>query len=148
MKTQPMILLVMFVALFAVVLVPPASACDNCNGGGGWGWGYDIGALYRSLDYNVPYFAAHPPVYYSYPVPRTYGYSPFAYPPGTMTPEVVIQEAAQPIQIVNPYVPQDQQDAARADQSASDVKLSDQPQPLVIINPYVGGAQSIARAGQ
>jgi hypothetical protein len=81
-------------------------------------------------------------------VPRTYGYSPFAYPPGTMTPEVVIQEAAQPIQIVNPYVPQDQQDAARADQSASDVKLSDQPQPLVIINPYVGGAQSIARAGQ
>ena len=30
----------------------------------------------------VPYYAMHPPVYYSYPVPRPYGYSPFAYPPG------------------------------------------------------------------
>ena len=73
-------------ALFAAA--PAAHAqCDGCNGGG-WGWGYDMGCLYNSLDYNVPYFAAHPPVYYSYPVPRTYGYSPFAYPPYVMTPEV------------------------------------------------------------
>jgi hypothetical protein len=35
-----------------------------------------------------PYFALHPPVYYSCPVPRSYGYSPYAYPPCVQTPEV------------------------------------------------------------
>ncbi len=35
-----------------------------------------------------PYFALHPPVYYSCPVPRSYGYSPFAYPGCVQTPEV------------------------------------------------------------
>jgi hypothetical protein len=46
--------------------------------------GYGYGGYYRtgySLDY-PPYFAMHPPVYYSYPIPRTYGDSPFPYPPG------------------------------------------------------------------
>lgn len=150
MKTRLMILLVMVLALFVAGFAAPASACDNCyGGGGGWGgWGYDIGYLYNSLDYNVPYFAAHPPVYYSYPVPRTYGYSPFAYPPGTMTPDVVMGEEVQPVEIVNPYVPQEQQDKARADQSASNAKISTQPQPLVIINPFVAGAKSIAKAGE
>ncbi len=35
-----------------------------------------------------PYFALHPPVYYSCPVPRSYGYSPFAYPSCVQTPDV------------------------------------------------------------
>jgi hypothetical protein len=35
-----------------------------------------------------PYYALHPPVYYSYPVPRSYGYSPFAYPGCVPTPDV------------------------------------------------------------
>ncbi len=35
-----------------------------------------------------PYYALHPPVYYSCPVPRSYGYSPFAYPGCVQTPEV------------------------------------------------------------
>jgi hypothetical protein len=35
-----------------------------------------------------PYFALHPPVYYSCPVPRSYGYSPYAYPGCVMTPDV------------------------------------------------------------
>jgi hypothetical protein len=144
-----MILLVMFVALFAAAFEAPTSACDNCNGGGGgWGgWGYDIGYLYNSLDYNVPYFAAHPPVYYSYPVPRTYGYSPFAYPPGTMTPEVLMSDE-QPVEIINPYVPKEQQDKARADQQASGAEFTTQPEPLVIINPFVAGAESIAKTGE
>ena len=53
--------------------VPYAAAC--------WGYGY---STYYST--GVPYFALHPPVYYSYRVARTYGYSPFAYPPGVLTP--------------------------------------------------------------
>ena len=35
-----------------------------------------------------PYFALHPPVYYSCPVPRSYGYSPYAYPGCVETPQV------------------------------------------------------------
>jgi hypothetical protein len=144
MKTQLMILLVIVAATFAAA---PTAHAQNCNNG--WAWGYDMGGLYNSLDYNVPYFAAHPPVYYSYPVPRTYGYSPFAYPPYTMTPDVEISGAAQPVEIINPYVPSSQQEQAKADQSADAApKTSRQPEPLVIINPFVAGASSIARASE
>jgi len=147
MKTHLMILLVILAATFATSPAVHAQ-CNGCNGGG-WAWGYDMGGLYNSLDYNVPYFAAHPPVYYSYPVPRTYGYSPFAYPPYTMTPDVVMG-GAQPLEIVNPYVPSTQQESkADVDQSAAAApKMNRQPQPLVIINPFVAGNRSIAQSGE
>ena len=60
-----------------------------------YGWGYGIN--YRQ----PPYYAMFPPVYYSYPVARPYGYSPFAYPPGTVTPEIKPTAAAE---YINPYV--------------------------------------------
>jgi hypothetical protein len=74
--------------------------------GGGWGWG---GGYYNVMidDQRPPYFALHPPVYYSYPVPRTYGYSPFAYPGCVPTPDLHL-EFGEPGTIDNPYVPDDQ----------------------------------------
>ncbi|MBI1903993.1 MAG: hypothetical protein HYS13_23070 [Planctomycetia bacterium] len=75
---------------------------------------------------HVPYYALHPPVYYSYPVPRTYGYSPFAYPPGTMTPELQIREV-KPKVIENPHVPQ-------AEKTSTDRTAA--ARPKVIVNPY------------
>ncbi len=71
-----------------------ASACaSNANaqflgGGGGYGLGFFNYSNNNLMVQRPPYYALYPPVYYSYPVARTYGYSPFAYPPGTMTPEV------------------------------------------------------------
>jgi hypothetical protein len=56
-----------------------------------------------------------------------------------MTPEVV-EPAAKPVEIVNPYVPQEPKPAA--DQTASN---AGQPQPLVILNPYVTTATPIAQ---
>jgi hypothetical protein len=112
-------------------------------GGGCYGW--DIAELYNELYQNLPYFALHPPVYYSYPVPRTYGYSPFAYPPGVMTPDIV--ENTQPVTIVNPYVPgtKPASNDANADRSAS---TASNPEPLVVINPYVSSAAgSVAQNG-
>ena len=58
-------------------------------------WAQGIGCHYWSYPYSAdltplysvgaiptpPYFALHPPVYYSTPVPRAYGYGPWAYPP-------------------------------------------------------------------
>jgi hypothetical protein len=56
---------------------------------GGWGWpatSYAGEAL--------PYFSLFPPVYYRYPVARTYGYSPFAYPSGFVTPDSQLPRGA------------------------------------------------------
>jgi hypothetical protein len=105
----------------------------------------DFADLYRELLNNVPYFALHPPVYYSYPVPRTYGYSPFAYGPWVMTPEVAAPP--QPVTIINPYVPNaDKAPATEAsDRSAA---VSAQPEPLVIINPYVTPNRAVAVSKQ
>lgn len=138
MKTQLLILLAMTAAAVCAT-APAARACDGC----GWGYGYGYGLLYQSLDYNVPYFAAHPPVYYSYPVPRTYGYSPFAYPPHVMTPEIVSEVT--PLEIVNPYVPSTQSSEPEPPKDRV-TKADGQPQPLVIINPYVTPTRSVARA--
>ncbi len=90
-----------FWAVLAATLAHTASAQD-CYGQPGYGWPYLGSALSpNSLDY-IPYFAAHPPVYYSAPVPRSYGYSPYAYPPGTRTPEI---QVVQPQVMINPFVP-------------------------------------------
>jgi hypothetical protein len=146
MKKHLLILLVLGAAVFAGA---QARACDgNCyGGGGGWDGGWGWGAMYNSLEYNVPYFAAHPPVYYSYPVPRTYGYSPFAYPPTVMTPDVVLGDE-QPVEIVNPYVPSTQTSDAPSDQTAAAPKAKAQPEPLVIMNPFVRNADMVAKAGE
>jgi hypothetical protein len=82
--------------------------------------GYGYPGAYSAQ--SIPYFALHPPVYYSYRVPRTYGYSPFAYPPGVLTPgsesvrgAVYLPAAGegpeprqerQPLRIDNPFVEQ------------------------------------------
>ncbi len=112
-----------------------AKAQYGLNGGYGYGCGvYDLGRLYGVLADNVPYYAAFPPVYYSVPVPRTYGYSPFAYPPGVMTPEVV--ENSTPVEIVNPHV----KPASNSDTEEPADKLTQTdsaPTPLLVMNPYV-----------
>ncbi len=92
----------------------------------GWGRGYDGWAsLYRSGHIPTPpYFALHPPVYYSQPVPRTYGYSPHAYPGWVPTPEIV---APQPQTIINPHV------VPQAEESPSPTAHA----PKVTYNPFV-----------
>lgn len=116
--------------------------------GFGFGGGYndcDLAELYRELYNNLPYFALHPPVCYSEPVPRTYGYSPFAYPPGVMTPEIAC--APQPVTINNPYVPSATPAAsptsANSDRSAA---TTSPVEPLVVINPYVTQSGSVAQS--
>ncbi len=138
MKTR--MLMVLAVAAVLVLAIAPGALAQGC-GGSGWGYGY----LYQSLDYNVPYFAAHPPVYYSYPVPRTYGYSPFAYPPSVMTPEV-IGEPVEPAVIVNPYVPSSGSGEAAEPQDRTTEVEARASAPLVIVNPYVAGSGTVARA--
>ena len=90
------------------------------------GWPYYVPYNVYGQDY-IPYFARHPPVYYSYPIPRTYGYSPFAYPPTVMTPEITIEA---PQVMSNPYVPK---------ATAEERSVSTKPAPQLVINPYFDG---------
>jgi hypothetical protein len=136
MTLRRILLLAMLVVASAASAGRAQAQCASYGGGyGGWGWGYDIGRLYGVLQQNVPHFAAFPPVYYSYPVPRTYGYSPFAYPPGTMTPEV---EIAEPLAIANPYFKGTSPvESAEVKPKADQTTAAPAPKPRLIVNPYV-----------
>ena len=143
MNLQRTLLLALAVAATAASIDRASAQCAGYGGGYGFG-AWDVGRLYSVLADNVPYYAAFPPVYYSYPVPRTYGYSPFAYPPGVMTPDV---EIAQPMTIENPYFEGEAEEVepkiepAPADETTSNA----QPvRPLVIMNPYVTDAKLAA----
>jgi hypothetical protein len=80
-----------------LAVVAPASAGQPFYG---WGAPFGQNSIYTMR--RIPYYSQHPPVYYSRPVPRTYGYSPYAYPPGVMTPDL----APEPELTVNPYIPE------------------------------------------
>ena len=132
----------MLVMVLGLSLATVGETQAQCNAPGlmggygyGFGYGFDVGRLYGVLAQNVPYYAAFPPVYYSAPVPRTYGYSPFAYPPGTATPEISVQPVAAK-EILNPYVPA--ATTAEKEENVDQVTQKDSdPQPLAILNPYV-----------
>lgn len=118
----------MFLVALAVS-APAASAVADCCG-----WGAYYGYSSYSREY-IPYFAQHPPVYYSYPVPRTYGWSPYAYPPGTMTPELDLPGAAAPTTYRNPfYKPESKTE------STASAKSEGSTAALRIVNPFVAGA--------
>ena len=76
-------------------------------------------------------------MYYSYPVPRPYGYSPFAYPPGTMTPDIPPQAAAATFR--NPHVP-----APKATKASDQVTAVDAG-PRTYYNPFVKRAVAASK---
>ncbi len=96
-----------------------------------------------------PYFALHPPVYYSCPVPRSYGYSPYAYPPCVQTPEVDFLSFP-PADAANPATPREELPPA---QPTSKVAARGQwianpflanPTHGIIANPFVPSQEGAA----
>ena len=59
-------------------------------------------------------------------MPRPYGYSPFAYPPGTPTPEILMEAAGAQL-MVNPHAPKTSVAAPSTEQVTG---------PRTIRNPY------------
>ena len=109
-------------------------------------FGYGFGGFAAASPYSLgqvpvpPYFSLHPPVYYSHPVPRPYGYSPYAYPGWVGTPDLAAAPPC-PQELDNPYVAPTN---AKADESTpagksakSDEFASYDPKPQHIVNPYV-----------
>ena len=121
-----------FIGMAACCMIPMARA--NAQGYGG----YLGGPYYNGVPYSIysqdtiPYFALHPPVYYSRPMSRPYGMSPFAYPPGSVLPPL-----PQPQMVINSYVTQG--DALPPPASAASA-----PKPLIIENPFVTGVKEPA----
>lgn len=132
-----------FVSVVGVLgLCLPQTVSAQCDAYGGLFGGTCWGGYFSPSTYSgepVPYFSLHPPVYYSYRVPRTYGYSPFPYPPGVLTPGSEPPRAAvtqnvytmgsgempegqqdrQPLRIDNPFVEQpDRPDVTKAGKPA------------------------------
>jgi hypothetical protein len=128
--------LVLAVVLLVAVGGDVVKADNGCYYGGGWGGFGGWYPLY-SRDH-IPYYALHPPVYYSYPVPRAYGWSPWAYPPGVLTPEI-LGEMTGPQEIINPHVPKPEVKPAATNKTASVTKAakSEESKVQVVINPFV-----------
>ncbi|QDU75179.1 hypothetical protein Pan97_22030 [Bremerella volcania] len=83
---------------------------SNCGLGYGNNWSWGPYSLNRSLGYlpMPPYYAMHPPVYYSHNVAVPYGMSP--YPISSYSPSVSYvaeRPIPEPQVVVNPYVDQD-----------------------------------------
>jgi hypothetical protein len=101
------------------------------------GYGGGLSSLYHTGHIPVPpYFALHPPVYYSYPIARTYGYSPYAYPFWTKTPEI---EPPRPVIFQNGHIRGSTTCCPQSDRVVS--------KPLRITNPYVAQTAE-AKAGK
>jgi hypothetical protein len=127
-------------AACAAVIFPAAAQAQYPYGGYGYGYGgwgqmnYGQG-IYRGSNFVPPYFALHPPVYYSHEINRRpMGASPFAYPswyapPSQQAAADAPYQAPQPLMVENPYV----KAKAPAPANAS----ADQPASLEVTNPYV-----------
>ena len=103
----------------------------------------------------LPFYALYPPVYYSYVVPRPYGFSPFALPAGKAPAEAIVGPA-KPAEVVNPFYRPDggaeeiqpQQETGfksasvinrhvRQPQAASQPQSDSDRSSKLIINPFV-----------
>jgi len=119
-----------------------ASACGGHYGGFGC-------AGYITTDRQIPYFSEHPPVYYSHVVPRTYGYSPYAYRVNMHAYRVNVQtRRSRPLVLKNHHIQKGSKAVAdkATDKTASNTRPVESlmVKPLVIENPYVTDAGSIA----
>lgn len=126
------------VALIAALGWAAAESAQAC-GPYGYGGGCGINS-YTPTDLRPPYFALHPPVYYSHSVARTYGYSPYAYGPRVRTPN---PRPVAPVTISNQYLLRSK---VRV-QETSDKTVSyssDRIKPAVIENPYFDSQPTVA----
>lgn len=142
--------------LVASLMFANEARAQNCYGGGVYsglpyhGFGYS-GSLYGLGFVPVPpYFALHPPVYYSHEIlRRPVGDSPFAYPPRRPAPEPKRQFS------LNPFIPdpiiQDPLQASQANDSVAQVMRNpfygDDQQSLaaskLIYNPYYAKPEAV-----
>jgi hypothetical protein len=119
--------------------------------GGGYGGGYNSAWQMQSFD-RVPYFALHPPVYYSYPVARPYGYSPFALPPGVAPVEPQIAPDCLAQAETNPFFVPGADDAApigpAEDRSTKTAIVTPENNPFFVQSMPSPAIENVAKHGR
>jgi len=130
--------------IIVAVVAAAGSVSDSASaqyGGGGFPFANAYG-LYPNfyIDQRPPYFAQFPPVYYKHPIiARSYGQSPFPYPPCGCDCSGTIEEIL-PTTVRNPYVTPSKNDETDLKEAAvtreTSTEASPVPQPLRIQNPY------------
>lgn len=151
MKTKTLALTI--VAAMCVACYSETAQAQGPNGPGGrrlaaaatgyysdyFGYYQMLWRLYNTSHVPVPpYFSLQPPVYYTQPVGRTYGYSPYAYPPYIMTPEAKAVAKPMPATISNPYVTPVKPDAKQA-------KKTDGNTAAIVDNPFYVATPQLAQ---
>lgn len=141
------------VGLGALAFATDVSAADGYSYGG-IGYPYYCGfPILRGEDRDIPYYAAHPPVYYSHIVARPYGYSPYPYVPGVVTPDFELSSPWHPAQPFQPYWDGEgwrwraRGSSGEADKSGRPAakpalrttRTSPEPRPMTIENSYLAG---------
>ena len=114
----------LFLAIAAVVVIGLGAHAAQAEAGHPYGYRGAHGSTYVPAP---PYFSIHPPVYYSYPVARPYGYSPYAYPGTVKTPE---RKPVEGIAIINPFFNENEET------KAAEKKPAKTASRRVIDNPF------------
>jgi hypothetical protein len=134
-----------------------ASAQGPCGPFAPYGGFSSFGGLYggawqmQAFD-RVPYFALHPPVYYSHPVARPYGYSPFALPPGVapvepqMAPLTLAQAETNPFFVPGKDVPAPA--APTEDRSTKTAVVTPEINPFFVQSAPTPAIQNVAKSGR
>jgi hypothetical protein len=132
------------------------SGAASAHAGYPYAWPNDLGATAYGVTGTMyglgivpvpPYYALHPPVYYSCPVPRSYGYSPYAYPGCMQTPEVDFRsfngEAVEPAEPGAEQLPAQPTSkvAARGQWIANPFVTN--PEHGMVANPFVGAEKAL-----
>lgn len=145
--------LCLLAAVVVAASVFASSAQAQYGGGGGYGWGggwpynFQSGIFGRTNAYNLPYFSLHPPVYYSHVVPRPYGFSPFAVPPGMIPAEMQVMPQSEVIE--NPHFKPDETKPAeeeKTDAKKTTGRITSTSQEIV--NPYYWQSEPARIAGR
>jgi hypothetical protein len=143
MKSHALVfVLALAVVAAAVILMPTAANAQGPAVSPYVAWGYYgpypyLGSVNQP---KIPYYALYPPVYYSYPVARPYGYSPFALPPGV---EPVEPQEPMAEEIINPFYRAKGNDSEakspedNGNRSASGTPAKTASLRRTIINPHV-----------
>jgi hypothetical protein len=123
------------VAALVLAAAAPAQAGD-CGYGYGYGyygfWGTPF-AYSQGANYVPPYYAIHPPVYYSpHIIMRPYGTSPYAWP-ATYMP---VAAAPRPMVIMNAAVKSVDPRVAASQTKGSEPQFIEGIVPPTITNPY------------
>ena len=156
------------VLIGAAVLVASLMITNESRAQYGYGGGIGSGLPYYGFGYSgslyglgyvpvPPYFALHPPVYYSHEIRRRpMGDSPYAYPAGRPAPEPRRQFSLNPF-LPGPAIEEGQQQTSQANDSVAKVMRNpfygDSEQSLaasqLIYNPfYIKPEAVVAQAGE